>query len=234
VNELSLFTGAGGGIWGSKLLGWETVGYVESDEYCQRVIRQRIREGFFSDAPIFNDVRAFDGLPYRGRVDIVSAGFPCQPFSIAGKRLGEKDDRNMWPETIRVIREVRPRVCLLENVPTLFRDRYFGTILTDLETSGYERISCRIISAAEFGAPHIRKRLWVLAEHTDSNRLQAKIPNAPRDKIPDNRRALWWKGERGISRVDDGATDWIDRVKVIGNAQCPRVVQAAWEMMRND
>jgi DNA (cytosine-5)-methyltransferase 1 len=127
LTELSLFSGAGGGLLGTKILGWQTIGYVEKDKYCQNVLRARIRDGFLDDAPIFSDIRTFDGLQYRERVDIITAGFPCQPFSVAGRRKGSNDDRNMWPDTIRVIREVNPRMAFLENVPGLLgKHGYFG------------------------------------------------------------------------------------------------------------
>lgn len=123
MNELALFAGAGGGILGSRILGHRLVGCVEIDGYCQRVLASRMADGFLDPAPIFGDVRAFlrDGLArsYRGVAELVSAGFPCQPFSLAGSRLGAADDRNLWPETIAVLRDVRPRVALLENVPGL-------------------------------------------------------------------------------------------------------------------
>jgi len=163
MNELSLFTGAGGGILASRyLLGWRTVGYVEWDKYCQRVLRQRIADGLIDDAPIFGDIREFDGTRWRGVVDIVSAGFPCQPFSVAGQRKAENDERNMWPETIRVIREVQPRWCLLENVAGLLATEYVGTIFRELAESGYDCV-WRRLSAAEVGAAHRRDRLWIVA-----------------------------------------------------------------------
>ncbi|KKM24911.1 hypothetical protein LCGC14_1600270 [marine sediment metagenome] len=91
--HLSLFTGGGGEEWGVKLLNWTTIGYVEIDDYCQRVIRQRILDGYFNEAPIFSDIRAFidSGCAelYRGITDVLTAGFPCQPFSVAGKQAGE-------------------------------------------------------------------------------------------------------------------------------------------------
>ena len=87
MKELSLFSGAGGGVLGTQLLGWETIGYVEYNEYCQRVIRQRIEDGYLDEAPIFSDVNAFisEGYAdaYKGMVGVISAGFPCQPFSVA-------------------------------------------------------------------------------------------------------------------------------------------------------
>lgn len=169
MNELAFFAGAGGGIWGSRLLGWKTTGYVEVDDYAQRVLRARIRDGSFCDAPIFGDIRAFihrktgHARSYRGLVDVLTGGFPCQPFSVAGRRLGGSDSRNFWPETIRCIGIVRPRFAFLENVPGLLAGvRYFGTILRQLAARGYDaRWDC--LPATACGAPHQRDRLWILA-----------------------------------------------------------------------
>ena len=173
MKELSLFSGAGGGLLGTHhLLGWECVGYVEWNEYCQRVIAQRIEDGYLSRAPIFTDVREFvqsgAAREYRGFADVVTAGFPCQPFSVAGKQAGEDDPRNMWPATLDIIRVVRPRYAFLENVPGLLATGYFSRILGDLAESGYD-CRWRILSAAEMGAPHKRDRLWIVA-HTKSAR----------------------------------------------------------------
>jgi len=167
MNELSLFSGAGGGLLGTKLLGFKYIGYVEYNDYCQRVIRQRIIDGILDEAPIFGDIRAFisEGYAksYQGMVDILSAGFPCQPFSVAGKQEGAADDRNMWPETIAAIRIIRPRFALLENVPGLLAHEYGRTIFRDLAESGYIP-RWRILSAAEMGAPHKRDRLFIVAD----------------------------------------------------------------------
>lgn len=163
MNELSLFTGAGGGLLGTHLLGWRPVCAVEIEPYCREVLLRRQRDGVLPLFPIWDDVRTFDGRPWRGLVDVVTGGFPCQPFSVAGKGLGIDDPRNMWPETIRVIREVGPRFCLLENVPGLLAHEYFGTILGDLVASGF-RVRWDCFSAASVGAPHRRDRLWIVAE----------------------------------------------------------------------
>lgn len=166
MRELSLFTGAGGGILGSKLLGWTTVGYVEWEPYCQRVIRQRIEDGIFDNAPIFGDIRVFnsDGYAesYKGLVDIITGGFPCQPFSVAGDRLAENDPRNMWPETAECLRIIRPGLAFFENVTGLLSSGYFNTILSDLHTLGYN-VRWGVLSAGELGAPHKRDRLWIFA-----------------------------------------------------------------------
>jgi len=182
MRELSLFTGAGGGLLGTLLLGWRTVGYVEVNTYCQQVIAARIKDGFLPEAPIFSDVRAFirEGYAkaYQGMVDVITAGFPCQPFSAAGKRLGANDERNMWPETIECIRLVRPEYALLENVSSLLTSGYFGTVLSDLAQSGYDT-RWRVLSAAELGAPHRRDRVWIVA-HTNSKRGAGTIQHQHR------------------------------------------------------
>jgi len=181
MRELSLFTGAGGGIYGSKILGWSTIGYVEWEEYPQKVIAQRIKDGIFDEAPIFGDIRTFvsEGYArkYRGMVDVVTGGFPCQPFSVAGKRKASDDDRNMWPATMGVIKAVKPPVVYLENVPGLLSAtvddesgrpiHYFGTVLRDLAESGYDVKWC-VLGADDVGAPHHRKRLWILGVHADT------------------------------------------------------------------
>jgi DNA (cytosine-5)-methyltransferase 1 len=179
MKELSLFSGAGGGILGTQLLGWETIGYVEYNEYCQRVIRQRIEDGCLDNAPIFSDVNAFisEGYAdaYKGMVGVISAGFPCQPFSVAGKKAAKDDPRNCWPQTLDIIRRVRPRYCLLENVGGLLsrKHRYFETILKDLAESGYDAW-WKVISAAEVGGPHKRDRLWIVAHSNSSRKLQSE------------------------------------------------------------
>jgi DNA (cytosine-5)-methyltransferase 1 len=174
MNELALFAGAGGGLLGSKLLGHRIVGYVEYDGYCQEVLKARVRDGLLDAAPLFGDIRRFiaDGWAdrYRGLVDIVSAGFPCQPFSGAGKELGADDPRNMWPETAEVLERVRPRVALLENVPRLLSSGYFGRVLADLAAIGFDA-EWGVLGAADVGAPHRRKRLWVVA-HRERQRLE--------------------------------------------------------------
>lgn len=173
---------------GSKLLRWTTIGYVEYEPYCQKVLKQRIADGILDAAPIFGDIRKFisEGYAdaYQGMVDVVTAGFPCQPFSVAGKRQGENDERNLWPETIEVIRRVRPRFAFLENVSALLAHKYVRRIFGDLAESGYD---CRwkIISAAEVGAPHKRDRLWIYC-YSDENRKSVCTINAKASELSEN------------------------------------------------
>ena len=186
MRELSLFTGAGGGLLGTMLLGWEHIGYVEYDHYCQKIIKQRIEDGILDAAPIYGDIRKFisEGYAeaYQGMADVITAGFPCQPFSVAGKRAGEDDERNMWPATIGCIRIIRPEYALLENVPGLLSSGYFQRILGDLAEAGYDAEWC-VLGASDIGANHHRKRLWVLA-YTNGKRspgdLGTEIPGRKR------------------------------------------------------
>jgi len=183
LRSLSLFSGAGGGLLGERLLGWEHVGYVEFNEYCQKVIAQRIEDGLLDDAPIFSDIRAFIdqgyATSYKGMVDVVTAGFPCQPFSVAGKRAGEDDSRNLWPETLAVLRAVRPRYALLENVPGLLAHPYARRIFGDLAESGFDA-DWRVLSAAECGAPHKRDRVWIYC-HTNGRRRTQQSQSRDRE-----------------------------------------------------
>ena len=162
------------------LLGWRPILYVECNEYCQRIIQRRIKDGLMPDAPIWGDIRTLGPRvlrPYKELAKkhpvVVTAGFPCQPWSVAGRMEAQDDSRNLWPDTIRVISEVRPRWCLLENVPGLLAKShgYFGQILQDLAESGYDA-RWKVLSAAELGAPHKRDRLWIVAvANTDGAEL---------------------------------------------------------------
>lgn len=161
MNELALFAGGGGGLLGTKTLGFRPVCYVEWNRYAADILQARIKDGCLEAAPIWDDVRTFDGRAWAGKVDIVTGGFPCQPFSNAGKGLGESDPRNMWPATIRIIRMVRPRWLLLENVPGLISKPYWRTILGELSEAGFSA-EWGCLSAAAVGAPHIRERVWIV------------------------------------------------------------------------
>ncbi|MFH1021289.1 MAG: DNA cytosine methyltransferase, partial [Pseudomonadota bacterium] len=126
----------------------------------------RIRDGILPDAPIFGDIKTFirDGYAasYQGLVDVLTAGFPCQPFSVAGKQKGEADERNMWPATATVVGIVKPRFVLLENVPGV--RSYLPVVVRDLRRLGYEVSRPLILGADNVGAPHRRKRIWILAD----------------------------------------------------------------------
>jgi len=162
VNELALFAGAGGGILGGKLLGWRTVCAVERDAYARDVLVARQTDGSLPAFPIWDDVCTFDGKPWRGRVDVVSGGFPCQDISAAGKGAGIDGERSgLWGEMARIIGEVRPRFALVENSPML-TSRGLGRVLGDLAALGYGA-RWGVLGAVDAGAPHRRERIWIVA-----------------------------------------------------------------------
>lgn len=169
MQTLHLFAGAGGGLLGDLILGHTPIGAVEFDPYCCRVLRERAADGWFPGLRVHEgDVRLFDPSDYAGRVDCLHAGFPCQPHSVAGKREGEADERNLWPDTRRIIGQLRPRFVLLENVPGIVSNGYAAVVVGELSALWYD---CRwaIISAADAGAPHRRERWWCLAERADTD-----------------------------------------------------------------
>ena len=165
MNELALFAGAGGGILGGHLLGWRTVCAVEFDPYARDVLLARQNDGCLPPFPIWDDVRTFDGKPWRGAVDVVSGGFPCQDISAAGKGAGIGGERSgLWREMARIVGEVQPRFVWVENSPMLV-GRGLGLVLLDLAAMGF---SARwgVVGACDAGAPHQRDRIWILANAT--------------------------------------------------------------------
>jgi len=172
MRELALFSGAGGGILGGVLLGWRTVCAVEIDAYCARRLMQRQNEGHLPPFPVWDDVCSFDGRPWRGSVDVVSGGFPCQDISAANNNGagidGEKS--GLWREFARIIREVRPKYVLVENSPNL-TTRGLGRVLGDLAEMGADG-RWGVLSAEAFGAWHRRERMWIVADFDRSRELQ--------------------------------------------------------------
>ena len=165
---LDLFSGIGGFSLGLESTGqFETIAFVEKDEFCQKVLKKN-----FNNIPIESEVRNVKGDRYAA--DIITGGFPCQPFSVAGKRKGTSDDRYLWDETIRIIRECKPRWFIGENVEGIINIQE-GVVLRqvcdDLEKEGFE-VQCIVIPASGIGAWHQRKRVWILAysKHNGSHR----------------------------------------------------------------
>ena len=183
LNELALFAGAGGGILGSHLMGWNTVCAVERDAYAAQVLAQRQNDGILPPFPIWSDVCSFDGRPWRGIIDVISGGFPCQDISSAGKGAGINGERSgLWSEMARIIGEVRPLYVFVENSPMLV-SRGLARVISDLAKMGYDTQWARF-SASNFGAPHQRDRIWIVA-HTKSIRLNTKgLPFGEKAKKP--------------------------------------------------
>ena len=156
----SLFSGIGGFDLAATWMEWENVFQCEKEEFCKRILRF-----YWPNARLYGNVREFEATEYRGTIDVLSGGFPCQPFSVAGRRKGTADDRYLWPEMCRIITEVRPRWVVGENVLGLLnwrRGMVFEQVQADLEAAGYE-VWTYILLAAGIGAPHRRERVWIVA-----------------------------------------------------------------------
>ena len=165
---LDLFSGIGGFSLGAEANGIPTVAFVEKDPFCQKVLRKH-----WSNTPIISDIRTVKGEDYEtDGVTIVSGGFPCQPFSQAGKRKGTDDDRYLWDETLRVVTETKPRWFIGENVDGLVNIQdgmVLRQVQDDLEKEGFQ-VQCLVVPASGIGAWHQRKRVWIIG-HNVSNTI---------------------------------------------------------------
>lgn len=160
MKHLSLFTGIGGIDLAAEWAGFESICMVEKNKYCQKVLAKN-----FEGVKIHDDVATFNGFEYRGTIDLVSAGFPCQPHSLAGLRKASGDERDLWGEVVRILRETEPTWFLGENVPGLFTSesgQFFGRIINDLESLGYS-VGWGCYGAKDVGAVHKRDRVFIVA-----------------------------------------------------------------------
>ncbi|WP_238365480.1 DNA cytosine methyltransferase [Mesobacterium pallidum] len=188
---LSLCSGAGGLDLGLAIAlpGYRAVGHVERETYAAAILVARMEDASLDRAPVWDDVATFDGRPWRGAVDVVTAGYPCQPFSVAGKRRGADDPRHLWPHVARIISEIEPPFVFLENVAHHLR-LGFPEVAAGLVGMGY-RLAAGLFTAAEVGAPHKRERLFILAIREG-------------DELADPARLFWHPVER---REPDGAVE---------------------------
>ncbi len=239
MNEIHLFAGAGGGILAGVLLGHRPVVAVEINPFCRDVLRQRQADGILPDFPIHDDVRTFDGTPWRGKCEIVCGGFPCTDISEI-KRNAEGidgDASGLWGEMARIVGEIRPRLVFVENSPMLV-GRGLARVLGDLARMGYDaRWGC--LGAEHVGAPHLRKRFWLVAnaqvrDGVDLPGEQGDVRGARQGCPPDAPASTWWDTEPGLHRVVDGvAGGVVKRLKACGNGQVPGVAALAWKLLES-
>ena len=282
MQVLDLFSGIGGFSLGLKRAGMETIGFCEIDPFCRKVLAKH-----WPDVTVHTDIRRLDGKDYKGRAEIICGGFPCQPFSQAGKRRGTEDDRHLWPEMLRIISEVRPTWVIGENVIGIVKME-LDSILSDLEGEGYQTRAF-IIPACGIDAPHKRDRVWIIAHANSEGESDGPINEGPRprqlelmadpnsgfstvtqqavqagratiissskdvaDSESERVQRLWssgeqkphtyggqklslcgserprpayWEAEPGMGRVVDGIPNRVDRIKGLGNAVVPMVVE---------
>ena len=222
MNELALFAGAGGGILGGKLLGWRTVCAVEWEPYAACVLAARQNDKVLPPFPIWDDVQTFDGKPWRGIVDVVSGGFPCQSYSTATAGKNTADD--LWPEMRRIVADVAPRYVFAENVSRIAIDQ----AANDCESMGYKTKAISI-SAQDLGADHIRERFWLLAYSNNYGEFLCSV-NA-KTRWLQNMETSVWKDYPESLRMADGMAARMDRLKAIGNGQVPIVAATAFELL---
>jgi DNA (cytosine-5)-methyltransferase 1 len=245
----SLFSGIGGFDLGFERAGIETVWQVENDEYCRRVLARH-----FPNAKRYDDVRKV-GAHNLSAVDILSGGFPCQDISSAGKRAGIDGERSvLWSEYARIIRELRPRFVVVENVAALL-GRGMERVLGDLAAIGYDA-EWQSIRASDVGAPHRRERIWIVADSERNGRQQSPQVFCRRESLATTRRedlgntdsqrladpqgcdagternrgrafgySSWWNVEPNVGRVAHGIPARVDRLKGLGNAVVPQITE---------
>lgn len=231
MEHLDLFSGIGGFSLGLEAAGFVTSAFCEIDPFCQEILNKH-----WPDVPIYNDVRDVRKDVLGFRPTIITAGFPCQPFSLNGKR-NKDDERNLWKETYSVIADVRPRWVILENVYGAV-SAILDDILLDLAAKGYAAWPF-VLPASAYGADHKRDRLYVVAELSPvtyaegfgvegmwSERVKESYPLA-RPFLPIRAHNGEWQVEPDICRAPDGFPRKIHyaRLKALGNAVCPPVVE---------
>ena len=283
MKVLDLFSGIGGFSLGLEWAGMETVAMCEKDKFCRQVLAKH-----WPDITIHEDIRDLDGKDYKGSIDVVCGGFPCQPFSVAGKQLGKADDRHLWPEMLRVIKESAPTWVIGENVSGFVR-MALDDVCSDLEGEGY-RVQSFVIPACAVEAHHRRDRCWVVAysdendrrrrdstisqerhtwmEHrsggqgqpiegsaegmanpndtraqgSEKPRSHGEVGKEPNDQhlercgrssigLSNTQRQACWLPEPNVGRVAHGVPNRVDRIKSLGNAVVPQLVQRIGEMI---
>src|SRR5210317_339374 len=185
MNHLDLFSGIGGFSLALEKVGFRTIAFCERDEYCRLLLQKH-----WKGVKIYNDIKKLEGKDIKEPVDILTGGFPCQPYSVAGKQKGTNDDRYLWPEMFRVIKEVQPTFIIAENVRGLINIQdgvVFETVCSDLEGEGFE-VQTFVIPAAGVGAPHKRDRVWIVGYSKHNGSLTSKI-------------------ERGNNKINDRAEE---------------------------
>jgi len=240
LRTFHLFAGAGGGLLADLLLGHIPIGACEIEPYPRNVLLARQRDGILPSFPIWDDVCTLDGTPWRGSVDVLCGGFPCQDISAAGKGAGISGERSgLWKEYARLIGEMRPKFVFAENSPNL-RTRGLVTVLKDLTALGYNARWC-VLGAGDIKASHQRKRMWVLA-YADLLRQKGRGPEKGHGTtVHDNTCSLpprsgWGRlGEQCatpvILRSRNDVPFCVDRLKATGNAQVPGVAASAFNIL---
>lgn len=228
MRVLDLFAGIGGFSLGLQRAGMVPVAFCEIEPFCRAVLAKH-----WPGALIYHDARTLRGAQVTadlGAINLICAGFPCQPHSLAGRREGGQDERDLWPDTIRIVRELQPKWFVGENVPGILTTIY-DRVLSDLESAGYE-VEPLLMEACAFGADHRRERLFLVA-HAKGERMEGV--RAGRLKVaqsldgpflPVRNRYGQWEVEPDICRTTNGLSGRVDRLRSLGNAVTPPLAEA--------
>lgn len=195
MRVLDLFSGIGGFSLGLERAGMQTVAFCEIDKFCQKILKKH-----WPYVPIHEDVTKLDGKEYEGTVDLICGGFPCQPFSVAGKQKGKDDNRYLWPEMLRIVSEAKPTWFIGENVPGII-NLALEQVCADLETQGYE-VQTLIIPACAVNAPHKRSRTWIIAHTNREN--ESNMPLNVAERMVANAQYPGWNA--AAQQGSDGET----------------------------
>ena len=235
---LSLCTGYAGIERGLELAGFEhrVIAHVEIEAYAIANLVNKMEAGELDAAPIYTDIKTFPAHLFRDCVDLLTGGYPCQPFSAAGNRKGEDDPRHLWPYIREHINAIRPTQCFFENVEGHI-SLGLSSVLSDMEEDGYDS-TWSIFSASECLAPHQRKRVYILAD-TKSVGVQRLRPSGKQEsnshgetQLPvregERPKHASWNAEPRILRVVDGCPERVDRIRLLGNGVVPQTAAKAW------
>jgi DNA (cytosine-5)-methyltransferase 1 len=219
MQVLSLFSGIGGFDLGLEQAGMTTIAFCEIEPFCQAILAKH-----WPDTKIHTDINELDGADYAGAVDLVCGGAPCQPFSVAGRQRGEEDERHLWPQMLRVIRGIRPRWIIFENVGGHV-ELGTDTVVSQLEADNY---ACWpvVIPASAVAAPHRRDRLWIIA-HAAGVRLERRLPELRQRNVETLPCEAFWASvpESYVVRSLNGIPDGFHRIKALGNAIVPAIAE---------
>lgn len=261
LTHISLCAGYGGIDIGLKRVipSLRTIAFSEIEAYAVANLVSKIEAGHLDAAPVWSDLKTFPFSSFHGKVDLISGGFPCQPFSSAGRRKGDEDPRHLWPYIVRGIRESSPRMVFFENVEGIISSKLKsnewgdpeGTpvllhVLRELERLDY-RATAGVFSASEVGAPHQRKRVFILGSKIE----QLRTIKFKRSRYPARRGQAQYswepprvKAQRTLGRCFDGVTDWVDdaelyesadsstdELRLLGNGVVPDTAARAFEVL---
>lgn len=237
--HLDLFSGIGGFALAAQWAGFETVAFCEIEDFPRKVLEKN-----FPGVPIHRDIRDLDGSEYAG-IELITGGYPCQPFSVLGQRKGHEDDRHLWPEMLRVITQARPAWIVAENV-TGHITMGLDEVISDLEGAGYTTRPV-VVPAGAVGARHLRDRVWLISHASSERRQQKPGRTHGNEKAHEGRRteadnelggmaqalrgADWWATEPTIRKLADGLPTGLvrDMNRALGNAIVPQV---AYQILR--